>query len=306
MNGSTLFGAPTNIEPAKQQTWIYLLTKSWLALMDRPLGLLQSDLNDMAPLFANGTGAKSIRSRIYTLPEADAETKALPRQAVLIVDNCALITPEGRILLDVLLDLQRIGRIEIGVEQQLFALSTATTLRSEWYSRWLHGQFESSISAPVLGAGLFLLINGSIGEHRAFLMPSNNQRDRELGLVVMPLVADFSTALGGSSPAVDEGIRQHWVFTQLSRLLGRDIAREKTNDGTAIWIRGDRDKNLLNELATRLKQTADPARRHTAIVDFTANYRLARGSLAAFGQMHEDPTTTRRIVDRLLATGDVL
>jgi hypothetical protein len=59
-------------------------------------------------------------------------------------------------------------------------------------------------------------------------------------------------------------------------------------------------------LASRLERTADAHRRHVAITDFTIGYRQARGSLAALGQMHEDPTTTRRITGRLLAPGGSL
>lgn len=301
MNAATLFGAPVQLDSATQQTWIRLLHKNWLALMGRQPHMLEADLDDMAPLFANGASAKSLKSRIYALPNADAETKRLPRQLALVVDDCAVITPEGRILLDVLLELQRTGQHEISVDRQISALSTANTLRSEWHARWLRNQFESSISAPVLGGALFLLINGSIGEPRALLMPSDNQRDRELGAIIMPIVANFSAALGGRSPALDTGIRQHWVFTQLSRLLGRDIAREKNESGTVTWVRSGREINLLNELASRLERAAEDARRQIAIENFIDDYRAARGALAALGQMHEDPTATRRITDRLLS-----
>jgi hypothetical protein len=307
MSESTLFGAPTHLEPTTQERWIHLLTRNWLALMGRPPRLLEADLNAMAPFFANGASPKSLKTRIYALPEADIETKnALPREVALIVDGCALITPEGRILLEVLLDLQRTGEHAIDVNRQIFALSTANTLRSEWHLRWLRNQFESSISLPVLGAGLFLLINGSVGEAQALLMPSNNHQDRELGAIVMPLIAAFSQSLGGRLPDTDTGIRQHWVFTQLSRLLGRDIAREKVDNGTATWVRTGRESMLTDELATRLARTADTARRQTAVADFVENYRRVRGPLAAFGQMHEDPTTTRRIAERLLAPEAVL
>ena len=118
----------------------------------------------------------------------------------------------------------------------------ATALRSEWHARWLHKQFESPISAPVLGAALFLLINGSVGRPRALLMPSDSERDRELGAIVLPLIARFSKSLGGSEPVTDAGIRQHWIFTQLSRLLGRDVARERAEDGTATFVRIGREE----------------------------------------------------------------
>lgn len=306
MSPLTMFGAPTRLDSATQQWWIRLLTKNWLALMGRPPHSLEADLDDMAPLFANGARLKNLKARIYALPEADSETQRLPREVVLIIDGCAMVTPEGRILLDVLLDLQRTGEGEISVDRQLSALTTATVLRSEWHARWLHNQFESTISAPVLGAALFLLINGSVGRPHALLMPSDSKRDRELGAVVMPLIAGFSKSLGGSEPVTDVGIRQHWAFTQVSRLLGRDVAREKAEDGTATFVRMGREKNLLNELASRLERTADPHRRYIAITGFIDGYRRARGPLAAVGQMHEDPTTTRRITDRLLAPGGML
>jgi len=306
MNPRTLFDAPTRLDSATRQWWIRLLTKNWLALMGSPPHLLEADLDHMAPLFANGASPKNVKARIYALPEADTETQRLPQEVMLIIDGCALITPEGRILLDVLLDLQRTGEEEIDVDRQLSALATSSSLRSEWHARWLHNQFESPISAPVLGAALFLLINGSVGESRALLLPSDSKRDRELGAVVMPLIAGFSKSLGGHEPVSDAGIRQHWVFTQLSRLLGRDVAREKAKNGTATFVRSGRERNLLDELASRLDRTADPHRRYTAIADFIDGYRRARGPLAALGQMHEDPTTTRRITDRLLASGGML
>lgn len=302
MSTSKLFGVPTHLDPVTHQRLIRLLSGSWSALMGRPPLLLESDLDSLGPLFSNGAKAKNLKDRIYSLPEADAETKESLGEVVIIVDGCALITPEGRILLDVLLDLHRLGLREIDADRQIAALSTATALRSEWHARWLRKQFDAPISAPALGAALFLLINGCVGEGRALRMPSDGERDRELAAVVLPLIADFSKSLGGQTPSTDGGIREHWAFTQVSRLLGRDVAREKTDDGTATFVRVGRERHLLDELATRLERTADGPRRFGAVAGFVDGYRKARGSLAALGQMHEDPTMTRRITGRLAAT----
>jgi hypothetical protein len=305
MNSSTLFGAPTRLDVHTTHLWVRLLTKNWQALMGRSPVLLESDLDAMAPLFANGASIQNLRARVYELPEADAETRRLPREVALIIDGCALITPEGRILLDVLQDLERTGAQEISIDRQLSALAASTNLRIEWHARWIQKQFHSSISAPVLGAALFLLINGSVGKSHALLVPSDSERDRELGAVVLPLIADFSESLGKSRPETDAGIRHHWAFTQLSRLLGRDVARETVAGGTAIFVRNGRERNLLEELAVRLERATDSHRRYTAIMEFIDKYRAARGALAAFNQMNEDPTITRRIADRLLISGDM-
>lgn len=299
MSRNTLFGAPTYFDPITRQRWIRMLSKNWLELIGWPPRLLESDLEELRPFFGNGASAKTIKPRIYALPEADPETRELPSEVALIVDGCALITPEGRILLEVLLDLQRIESAEVDLDRQLYALSTATALRSEWHARWLRRQFDSNISPAALGAALFLLVNGSVGEHRALKMPSDGQLDRELGRAIMPMIADFSEALGKSAPATEEGVRQHWAFTQVSRLLGRDVAREKASDGTAMFVRAGREKQLLETLRHLLAEVEE-GRRHAAVMKFVEGYRRSRGRLAALGQMHEDPTQTCRITERLI------
>ena len=128
MTPLTLFGAPTRLDSATQQWWIRLLTKNWRALMGRSPLWLEDDLDDMAPFFANGASLQNLKTRIYALPEADARPSELPSEVVLIIDGCALVTPEGRILLDVLLDLQRTGGGEIDVDRQLSALATRNRL----------------------------------------------------------------------------------------------------------------------------------------------------------------------------------
>lgn len=305
MSVPDLFGAPTQIDSVTQSRWRGVLARNWIALMGRPTSVLQQDLNAMSDVFSTGVSARSLRQRLYSLPEAEADSRALPSQIVLIVDGCALITPEGRIFLEVLSDMQRFGRTVIDTEQQLFALSTVAGLRSEWYARWLRKQFDSTISPPVLGAALFLLINGSVGESQGLLLPTDIRQDLALGNVVLPLISDFSRALGGQEPETGVGLRQHWAFTQVSRLLGRDVERETLRSGALIYVRPGREQHLLDELTRRLGKIADPPRRYLAVMNFTSGYRKARGRLAAMGQMHEDPTLTRRITERLVAPGEV-
>lgn len=301
MSSQNLFGAPTSYDPVSLQRWIRLLLRAWHALVGRPPERLRTDLDELRSIFGNGASAKAIKMRVYELPEADAEMRTLPSEVALLVDDCALITPEGRILLEVLQGLQKGGTGEIDLGRQLAALTTANTLRGEWHAQWLTKQFKSNLSPAAIGAALFLLINGCVGEAKALEMPSDGQRDRELGRVIMPLVAGFSESLGKSPPATDEGIRQHWAFTQVSRLLGREVAREKGDRGTVMFVRENREHNLLEKLGHLLANEED-ARRQAAVLQFVEGYRRSRGKLAAFGQMHEDPTQTDKVA-RLLTRG---
>ncbi|MFI9844003.1 hypothetical protein ACIHFD_43710 [Nonomuraea sp. NPDC051941] len=267
--------------------------------MDDPPGDLEADLIALAPVFTSGAKPKAVKERVYSLPAANAEDHLLPSDVLVPIDGALLITPEGRILLDVLLDLQRSGHTTIDVSQQVRALQTAITLRTEWQRTWLKNQFEGTLSASPLGAALFLLVNGSNGPEAAFTLPSADSEDRQVGQIILPLIARFSERLGGRVPETSGGVRKHWVFTQVSRILGRDVAREPAVRGTIMYIRPGRQAALLDEVASRLAKLADVHRRYEAVSGLVDGYREIRGELAALGQMYEDPTATRRIIQRV-------
>ncbi|OBG51050.1 hypothetical protein A5669_27235 [Mycolicibacterium fortuitum] len=304
MNVATLFGAPLALQPEARTQWIAALTVAWTALLDRPPAGLDTDLDALASYFGPGASPRKIRSRVTALPSYDARFDRLPDAVVTVVDGLALITPEGRILLEVLLELDRTEAVAVHPDEHLAALDTAVRARTQWQRQWLHKQFRASLSAPVVGAGLFLAINGSVGATRALLLPKDESYDRELGDLILPIIGRFSQRLGGRQPDAERGVRSSWVFTQLSRLLPRDIARERSDNpaGTIIFIRVGRDAALVEEMASRLASFA-PATVQRAVSELVADYRSARGKLTALGLMHEDPTTTRRITAQLAGAG---
>jgi hypothetical protein len=298
MNHS-LFGAPLILDVVTIDKWIATLSRAWVALTGNPPGELEADLRTLAQVFGSGARAKVIKERVYALPTASHEDRAVPSDALVIIDGSALITPEGRILLEVLANLQRRGATTIDTDQQVTALSHALTMRARSQQGWLRKQFEGTLSASPLGAALFLLVNGSIGRRAAFVLPSEDTEDRHVGRIVLPLIADFSTRIGGSVPEATGGLRNHWVFSQVSRFLGRDVARDTDKQGAYMYVRSGREGELLEGLAVRLARMADVHKRHEAVDALVSGYRDVRGDLAAIGQMHEDPTATRRLVRRL-------
>ena len=306
MSTGELFGAPTWFSPPECQRWIRVLSRTWFALMGRPPELLEDDLDAMAAVFGTGVRASTVKSRVYKLPPADEEASDLPSEVAVLLDGGALITPEGRILLDVLMQLQRTGAHEIDTATQLRALATASSLRVQWQTTWMQKQFTSSISPAVLGAATFLLLNGSIGPDRALLLGQDKSFDTRLGTIVQPLVAGFSEALGREQPTQTPGLRGHWAFSQVSRLMGRDVARDSAAEGALMYVRPGRQEHLTREVASRLDRLQDPARVHVAVLDFVEEYRRRRGALAALGQMHEDPTFTRRMTETLLGRAGAL
>lgn len=299
MSLDSLFGAPLQLGPLDRDEWIATISRDWTRQMGRPPQSLAVDLQALKPLFGAGASPKAVRRRVHLLPPADLDSQHLPAPIGLAVDGCTLITPEGRVFLDVLGDMRSTGSTEIGPAQQIHALELASALRAQWHTEWLRKQFEGSLSASVLGAALFLLVNGSVGAERALRLPGDEGADHELGNVVLPLIERFSEDLGGREIDISTGIRQHWAFSQLSRLLSRHVDRQPAKPDTIIFIRPGSAPALLDELARRLERTADPHRRRRSVLAFVDGYRSARGMLAALDQMHEDPTLTRRIVARL-------
>lgn len=301
MSIDTLFGVPLVVEANQRDRWIAVLTDCWRAQMGRRPGSLADDIDELAVLFGTGSKPKTIRDKVHAQRSASvAGADELPEPAVVVLDGVALITPEGRILLHVLVRLQRADSVVIEQDLQAFALDAALRARSTWHATWLRKQFEGSLSAPAVGAALLLLVNGSVGTELGLLLPKDADADRQLGAALMPVIAGFSSALGGKESDLSNGVRQHWAFTQISRLLGRQIAREPVPSGTLTYIREGQEKALLEELSRRLENLEpDPHRRREAVIALVDGYREARGALAAVGQSHEEPTATRRIVSRL-------
>lgn len=295
----TLFGVPLSLEPMTVDQCVRILSRSWIELMGTQPGDLDEDLTVLARVFASGAKARVLKDAVYSLPPARPEDRLLPAETLVQVDGGSLITPEGRILLDVLAGLQRAGRTTIEVSEQVSALQRAVALRAMWQRTWLKKQFEGTLSAPPLGAALFLLVNGSIGPESALVLPAADADDRDLGRIVLPLIAAFSAAVGGRVPETDVGVREHWAFSQVSRILGRDVAREPSSAGTVMYVRPGRQAPFLDEVASRLAKLVDVHRRGVAVTGLVEGYRRIRGELAALGQMHEDPTATRRIVQRI-------
>jgi hypothetical protein len=250
-------------------------------------------------VFGSGAKARVLKDNVYSLPPANPEDHVLPTDALVPIDGGSLITPEGRILLEVLINLQRSGRITIEVSEQIKALQTAIALRTTWQRTWLKKQFEGTLSAPPLGAAIFLLINGSIGPEAALILPSSDSDDRQLGKIILPLIARFSETLAGRIPETTGGIRKHWAFTQVSRILGRDVAREPAPQGAIMYIRPGRQASFLDDVASRLAKLADISQRRQAVTGLVDGYRRIRGELVALGQVHEDATATRRIIQHM-------
>jgi hypothetical protein len=254
----------------------------------------------MAHLFATGTSAKSLRTTLSHLDAIVGNGQLLPETVLLPVEDRGLITPEGRILLQVLITMRDKGDYVIDADRALEALATSVETRSEWHRAWVQRQVSGTLSPPALGAAVFLLVNGSIGRQKALVMPVRESEDRTLANIVLPIIGKFSQTLGGKVPSAESGIRSHWAFTQVSRFLAIDVARDTESDGTALFVREGREQHLIDDLAARLAKW-DPPAVSTAVDSLVREYRRVRGTLVNGGISFEDPTHTQKVTRALTA-----
>jgi hypothetical protein len=297
LSAATLFGAPLGYTGDELENWISDLERVWMMFSGTPVATLDEDLDRLGKVFSGASG-RSLRSAFAELPDAGTRVQRLPEQVALQSDGRSLITPEGRILLEVLHRLRAGGLQVIDRDGQLGALTRAVEARGGWYAAWARRQLSGTLSPPVLGAAIFLVVNGSIGRPFAFRMPVDEAADKQLGALVLPIVGGFSVAMGGKSPPTDAGIQSNWVFTQVSRFLTRDVAREGGDFGTDMYVREGRESALLTNLRRRLAKYSGEQRRY-ALQELATSYREARGALLAAGVSHEEPVHTRRVLAQL-------
>lgn len=289
----SLFGAPVQFTTEQRDRWTHQLEVLWRALAGAAPGALSEDLPTLLKYFGTGVKIRALRDVTEQLPDFAAFAD-LPVETVLQADGAAVITPEGRILLDLLLECRRSDVGSLTQEQRMDATETARLFRSQSHRTWLEKQFDPKLSPTALGAAMYLLVNRSIGVEAALLLPRDDDMSREIADAVLPSIRAFNDALHGR-PVADDGIREHWAFSQVSRFLTRYVRREvpKGADGS-IYIRAGKEKALLDYLAAYLEDS-DQTARAFAVGEFIETYRETRGKLSTWGLDHDDPAWTRKV-----------
>lgn len=298
MSSTTLFGAPLGYTANSLAEWISVLELCWVDFAGghRPAALA-ADLALLRPIFGHGAPGGKLRAAFGNLREPGARIE-LPADVALSSEGLDLITPEGRILLDVLHRLRRRGEFVIDAEMQTRALALAVETRTGWYESWAHKQLTGSLSLPPIAAAILILINGSATPTSGFYLPDDETAAADYETAVIDLLGNFSEALGGQRPA-QSPLRNHWAFTQATRVLSRDLERTAQRGGARVHLRENRERHLLADLHSRLAkypraQVQDAVR---ALVD---QYGRHRGLFTAVGGSNERASHTRAVVETLL------
>lgn len=297
MIGSTIFGAPLGYTEDSLRSWVADLTELWLAFAKRGPGDLQADLELLRPVFGSGSTGKALRGALASLAPIKNRVQGWPEQVAIGSDGDFLMTPEGRVLLEVLTQLRPGENAVVTPEHARWSYEVALATRSRWFTEWASKQLDGNASPPVLGGVLLAYINGSVSADTAIPLPTDESSVPDLRATVLTLIGDFSEALGGRRPTITP-LRTHWVFTQASRLMHGLVRRDPTPEGALLYIAPGEDDAILEELRRRLERFDSIKVRH-AVDGLIDGYRDQRGLFAALGIMHESPRRTSAARSRL-------
>jgi hypothetical protein len=282
---NTLFGVALVLERQEADALRDLLTRAFIAQHHRPPGDVDTDLAVMRPL-GPAASASALRRLV-----ADADVLGPPRPAVpdqlliAITETRALLTAEGRVVLDVLERGEDADQVVIGRADLLGAYGRVADFYSAPHRAWMTQQARGGDLRPhVFAVAILLLLNGSVGKERA-LRAEGNGDDAELSLRLAPVLDAFARGIGGkeelSEAEARKGLRSAWPFTEVGRQLTGQVLR---GDG-GLWVDPREEEALIRRLGTllaaRTRPRLDEERVDAALSATVDAYRKARPTLAS-------------------------
>jgi hypothetical protein len=304
MEPTTLFGVPLALDRADADAIRHQLRASFEAQHHRAPGDLDSDLSQMRAL-RPGARASTLRGLIGA-SDAVVLSRRLPEELLVpITATRALLTAEGRIVLDVLDALATDDPVVIGKPELAVAYRRAAEFYGDAHRGWMAQQLRGGDLRPhVFAVAVLLLINGSVGPDRA-LRAEDERDDAELSRRLAPVLNAFAVRIGGkeklSDAEVEKGIRSAWPYTEAGRQLAGQVIRQ---DG-GLWVDAGEEDALITRLgwllASRRRPVLDTNAVYGALDAIVVAYQDARPALAARRLAFERSDRTQSVSSALSA-----
>lgn len=302
---STVFGISRALTEEECFNLSSFLSEVWRTQRGHPPMKIESDLAFLESFFRPTLTGRKLRDIVARLPRLSSSPPLNLTEQVFLESPTGqgLVTPEGRVLLDLLPQPPTRTAVAISTDELAWAYSTvATFYRNVSRDRVLEalGIRTGALRLPVIGFSLFLLVNGSVGERNAFRIPSNPKKEEDLSRLLGPIIEEFVNALATKSKRAEPfRLRGGWVLSETRRHLFHyvDSARD------SIWIRHRTVQSLTKKLGNELAVRDKNRRRHDVENAFEAlllAYSKARPGLASRASTHERSSQTRAIRDLLL------
>lgn len=292
---------------------------------DRLPGDLLEDLQAMRELIFNPVAREErLRQALTRLAERDRSGPPpdhVPELLLLpVADGLWLITPEGRVAIPAL---ERCLTESVGewcyVDE--VDVHAAEHLLLDVTRGWARYRLDRTLALQAGTGGrmlpvaiaipLLLALNGSVGAGRAMRQPKDPRDQQALDEALITPVRRFAKAISDRSSEFSDrhlALYNGYALSEARRRLGDDLRLDRVDTSSAqhhprkaLYIAEGRESDVLDflgrELRSRGLDQESVARAYDELQDA---YLQVRPTLSAFGIVHDDPSHTRAVRNRLL------
>jgi hypothetical protein len=261
-------------------------------------------MDRLASIFGAGATPKRLRKAVAELRPLDTRPPPIPRTVWLPVDERrGFVTPEGRVVLEQLRRLREENRDSISTGEIASAADLVAGIYRGWQQQWIERTLTGAGLRPgSYGWVLLLLVNGSVTRETALRLPSDENEERRLAGVLIPVIDAFAEELGREAQSAREAarLRSNWRVTQARALLFEIVNRADAGSGDAFfWV--EPESKAVDVLGHRLaeRKGLDVDTLARAFDQFRRAYEQARPTLSAFAAAHDRPSHTDYVLDAI-------
>jgi hypothetical protein len=306
-----LLGLPSSVDARSAQGWVGTLKSIWEHQFGRPPTALNEDLAALDTFFNPTRKGEAVRTALSKVVAGRLDPENLPvsesddRFVLAAGSNRFLVTPEGRVLLECLIDGLRRRQgpwIECdpavasdGVRLLMLRYRQMSRHRLRDVIALLSGDSKQTMRPAVAGLLLVLLLNRNTAAGRPLRKyPDDRDTARSLTAALADITAAYARTFGGEADAVNAvDVYRGWAYGELARRLGDTMV----NTDAELYLT-DEDhalRRLTDDIAGR---PSDIRSRVPSAVDAAlAAYSRQLPIISALGVAFERPSHTRRIAE---------
>lgn len=297
------------------------LARCWEAAYG-PLESTDADLRATRRYFDPVATGRRLRGAINEVKQVDPPPVPPPAPLALeLPESRWLVTPDGRLAIDILSDALRDADDPVTIDA--IAVIEAERRLLDLYRVWgrhrldqvvkLQTGSERPLQIGPIALGLLLLVNRSTSETRALPCGPNDPLRRTVDAAVFPPVRAFEAAiqaplserqrLGLTGAQEKESLAGGWMPPELYRRFPFAVHEPLKNEPQLLWVRPAGAKRFLEALAAALERRGEVTKaRVPEAFDCLVNTLRENGpTLAAHGLLHERPSDTKALRQRLLS-----
>lgn len=302
---SSLFGVPQALRRADADQLLTALAALWEQHAGLPPGELDGDLASLQGLFKPTARGATLRKLVVGLGSSGPTSRFLRPPLLLGSGIAQTITPEGRILFEVLREAaEASGDVVVLEPDAAYAAEhKAYVLYRDWATQRLRdvlgvSEGRDSLRVPSIAAVLVLLVNGSTSPDRALRRldeaADRERLDRALARVGLAFwdVVDTSDKHDARAFSLYSG----YAWTEVARRFPRALA------ANPWYVQADAVDSLLDGLVSELSRPQRFISTDLVASGFKAMldaYQREQPVLAGLGMSHYRAAQTRRLQERL-------